>query len=163
MGIQELKPSSVVGTEVKNIKRLKGSKKDIDDKLEYFRLGELLQDILNGKYDKNTIEQDAHYIKGLQIEYENRYGKPADEPQANKSEESKTSYPNETENKKADGTMRENPNSSDIGSEGNNEPSTQSTTSLEVKNKNSNNLNPNNEGVTVSDDDNFVVNQEESK
>lgn len=158
MGVQEIKPSQVVGTEVKNIQRLKGRKREIDDKLEYFRLGELLQDILKGKYDKNTVEQDAHYIKGLQIEYEARYGKPAEEQEKDFGKEGR---PANTQPSGASGTSKKTNKEPDSKTKNEtNETKDTSTTEVKIKNKNSNNFNPNNEGVIINGDDNTVFEKE---
>lgn len=51
----------------------------IDHKIEYYKLNNLLHEVLQGKYNKQTMQADAEYIQGLQIEYENKYGKPETE------------------------------------------------------------------------------------
>ncbi len=65
--------SDAVERAVKQIKGLGGKKKQIDTYYEYEKLGQLLADVKAGKLDKNTIAEDAMYIKGFQIEYQKRY------------------------------------------------------------------------------------------
>ena len=70
-------PSFIVTDSVNRIKQIKNPfDAKIDHKIEYYKLNHLLQEVLQGKYNKFTMQADAEYIQGLQIEYEKKYGKP---------------------------------------------------------------------------------------
>ena len=73
------KISAAVEREIKSIAAsdVKGqSKKNVDTWNEYEKLNNLIANILQGKLDKNSIEQDLNYVRGLQIEYEKKYLPP---------------------------------------------------------------------------------------
>ena len=73
------KISAAVEREIKSIAAsdVKGqSKKNVDTWNEYEKLNNLIANILQGKLDKNSIEQDLNYVRGLQIEYETKYLPP---------------------------------------------------------------------------------------
>lgn len=57
----------------KQIAGMQGKKNKIDTYYEYEQLGKLLADVQQGKLDKNLIENDVLYIKGLQLEYQQTY------------------------------------------------------------------------------------------
>lgn len=73
MGTPKVNFSDAVQRAVKQIAGLQGKKGEIDTHYEYEQLGKLLTDVQAGKLDKNLIDNDSLYIKGLQIEYQNRY------------------------------------------------------------------------------------------
>ncbi|MBR6098220.1 hypothetical protein IKP85_00570 [bacterium] len=81
-------PSIMISDSVNRIAALKNPlEAKIDHKVEYYKLNHLLQDVLQGKYNKFTMQSDAEYIKGLQVEYENKYGKPEAEEEYYKTPE----------------------------------------------------------------------------
>ena len=109
MGTPKIQPTEVVGNAVNGIKKLKGNSRKIDDKLEYWRLGELLNNIRNGKYgtDKDVIAKNSNYVMGLQIEYRAKYGDPGPEPEFNGYGSSGMTEPVKSDTKKSDATKSE--------------------------------------------------------
>ena len=65
--------SDAVEKAVKQIAGLQGKKRKIDTAYEYEQLARLLADVQAGKLDKNFVKNDELYIKGLQLEYQQRY------------------------------------------------------------------------------------------
>jgi len=73
MGTPKVNYSDAVLRAATQIMGFGGKKNKIDTRYEYDKLGQLLTDVNQGKLDKNTIEKDRLYVRGLQIEYEQRY------------------------------------------------------------------------------------------
>lgn len=73
MGTPKVNCSDATLRTVKQIKGMQGKKNKIDTYYEYEQLGKLLADVQQGKLDKNLIENDVLYIKGLQLEYQQTY------------------------------------------------------------------------------------------
>lgn len=157
------------------------SRRKIDTYNEYQKLATLLANIQQGKVDKNKIEEDSLYVKGLQVEYEKRYlndsqntDKKTDEgngvsvenssnedtaSKQTKSDKS-SSTQNKTNEKKETPKSSENkkPDSKKIPQHKQPElPQLRPIQPTQMTSKNNGNNNPNNNGVIVNGDNNTII------
>ena len=185
--------SDAVKREVTAIKAsdVKGkSKKAIDTYNEYAKLSTLLANIQQGKVDKNKIEEDSLYVKGLQIEYEKKYlnekqnDASSKEATTSSSEPASDKKPKETPQDKSQNQNNVQQNTDcncddkkvpvQAKSQGKSKsgiPTPQkqipqnktNTPAINNRQKSSGNFTPGNKGIVINGDNNTIITDEKAK
>ncbi len=156
------------------------SRRKIDTYNEYQKLATLLANIQQGKLDKNKIEEDSLYVKGLQIEYEKRYldnskkedknagegnNVPNENPPTNEAASKQTENDKSSSTKSKTTEQKKLPESSETKRADNRNfqpkqsecPTPNKVKPTNVVNKSNGNNNPNNNGVIINGDNNTVI------